>query len=203
MKSFGPALRQAIRERNLDLKDFRKTVPQELLNIELKNRSNLFAWRGQFSPQLIECLLEAYCEPNSIILDPFVGSGTVLFEAATEQLSAYGFEVNPAAWCFSKLYEFSNISPSSRQESILELRQKIDDEFPVLMSVDEQLPPEILEEKIRRIGQSVNDTAKIFCNALIVSLDVFNNQISNDFVQSKFAILAKLVRGLPYSSRII
>jgi hypothetical protein len=185
------------------LKDFRKTVPQELLNIELKNRSNLFAWRGQFSPQLIECLLEAYCEPNSIVLDPFAGSGTVLFEAATKQLSAYGFEVNPAAWCFSKLYEYSNVSPSSRQESILELRQRIDNEFPILMSVDEQLLPEILEEKISRIGQSISDTAKILCNALIVSLDVFNNQISNDFIQSKFATLANLVRELPYSSHTI
>ena len=187
----------------MELKDFRKTVPHELLNIELKNRSNLFAWRGQFSPQLIECLLDAYCESISVILDPFAGSGTVLLEAAMKQLSAYGFEINPAAWCFSKLYEYSNIQPSSRQEAILELQQKIEAEFPILMSLDGQLPPKILEEKISRIGQSISDRAKILCNALIVSMDVFNNQITNDFIQSRFTTLANLVRQLPYSSQTI
>src|SRR3989339_1709508 len=95
--------------RDKNLKDFGRPVPQRLLDIEDKKRSNLFAWRGQFSPQLIECLLDAYCLPESVILDPFAGSGTVLFEAAAMSLSAYGFEVNPAAWSFSKLYEFANL----------------------------------------------------------------------------------------------
>ena len=48
-------------EEDAELKDFAKRLPQGVLDIEEKNRSNLFAWRGQFSPQLIECLLEAYC----------------------------------------------------------------------------------------------------------------------------------------------
>ena len=63
------------------MKEFARPVSQRLLNIEEKNRSNLFAWRGQFSPQLIECLLEAYCPAEAVVLDPFVGSGTVLLEA--------------------------------------------------------------------------------------------------------------------------
>jgi hypothetical protein len=35
------------------LKDFTRELSPKLLNIEDKKRSNLFAWRGQFSPQLI------------------------------------------------------------------------------------------------------------------------------------------------------
>jgi hypothetical protein len=31
------------------------------LNIADKRRANAFAWRGQFSPQLVESLLRAYC----------------------------------------------------------------------------------------------------------------------------------------------
>jgi hypothetical protein len=77
------------------MKDFVKKLQPGLLNIEEKNRSNLFAWRGQFSPQLVECLLDAYCLPGSVVLDPFAGSGTVLFEAALRSLPAYGFEINP------------------------------------------------------------------------------------------------------------
>jgi len=64
------------------LKAFDQPIPQEKLNILTKTRSNPLAWRGQFSPQLIEAILNTYCLPNSIILDPFAGSGTVLLEDA-------------------------------------------------------------------------------------------------------------------------
>ncbi len=100
------------------MKDFTKQLQPSLLNIEDKNRSNLFAWRGQFSPQLIEYLLDEYCLPGSVVLDPFAGSGTVLLEAALMSLPAYGFEINPAAWCFSKLYEFTNTDKEQRKENV-------------------------------------------------------------------------------------
>jgi len=174
-----------------------------MLNIEDKNRSNLFAWRGQFSPQLIECLLEAYCPPGSVVLDPFAGSGTVLLEAATISLPAFGFEVNPSAWSFSKLYEFANVPPASREQPIAELRTRIEQEFPIIIFSEEELHPEEVEDRIIRIGQSIGDKAKILCNALVVLLDIFNNRLSSDLVQSKFTALSDLVRRIPYSTGLI
>ena len=87
------------------MRDFAEPLPQASLNIEGKKRSNIFAWRGQFSPQLVESLLAEYCPPGSVVVDPFAGSGTVLCEAARRSLPAFGFEINPSAWCFSKLDE--------------------------------------------------------------------------------------------------
>ena len=55
------------------MKEFHKPISKERLDIIEKTRSNLFSWRGQFSPQLVEVILDAYCFPNSVILDPFVG----------------------------------------------------------------------------------------------------------------------------------
>lgn len=185
------------------MKDFTTPIPQALLNIEEKTRSNLFAWRGQFSPQLIETLLSAYCPPDSVVLDPFAGSGTVLYEAAAMSLAAYGFEINPSAWSFSKLYEFANLPPGERGIPISELRNKIEEEFPFILFSDDEIPDELVEEKTIRIGQCITDAAKILCNALVVMLDIFNNRISNEFVQNKFAALADLVRRLPYSSKPI
>lgn len=182
------------------MKDFTKPIPQALLNIEEKNRSNLFAWRGQFSPQLIESLLAAYCPVDSVVLDPFAGSGTVLYEAATMSLAAYGYEINPSAWSFSKLYEFANQQLPEREAAISELRKKIEEEFPIIIFSNDEVPYEVVEEKIIRTGKSISDAAKILCNALVVTLDIFNNRISNDLVQSKFSALADLVRRLPYSS---
>ncbi|MFZ5518875.1 MAG: Bpu10I family restriction endonuclease [Candidatus Zhuqueibacterota bacterium] len=173
------------------------------MDIENKSRSNLFAWRGQFSPQLIETLIEAYCPPNATILDPFAGSGTVLYEAARMGLSAFGFELNPSAWTFSKLYEFANISPLSREAAIRELRAEVSREFPIVLFSKKELPPDEVESRIIRIGTSISDHAKVLCNALVVLLGVFNNAISSDLIHSKLMALAALVRGLPYSDGLI
>lgn len=75
--------------KDMSLNDFTTPIPQALLDIEEKTRSNLFAWRGQFSPQLIEILLSAYCPPDSVVLDPFAGSGTVLFETPVSITSTH------------------------------------------------------------------------------------------------------------------
>ena len=110
------------------LKDFAKPICQQVLNIADKKRANLFPWRGQFSPQLVEAIISAYCLPNSVILDPFLGSGTVLLEAGNLSLEAYGFELNPAAWMLSKTYEFINLR--SRDYLLKQLRENLELEFP-------------------------------------------------------------------------
>ena len=173
------------------------------MNIEEKNRSNLFGWRGQFSPQLVEVLLEAYCLPESVVLDPFVGSGTVLYEAASMSLPAYGFEINPAAWCFSKLYEFTNIAIEERRYTLKELRQRLTGEFPIILFADNSLETDAFEAKITGIGNSISDQAKILCNALVVLLDAYNNPLTNDLIQGKFHALAELVLQLPFSNEPI
>jgi len=185
------------------LKDFTEPISQGLLNIEDKTRSNLFAWRGQFSPQLIEYLLRAYCPPDSLVLDPFAGSGTVLYEAARMHLSAFGYEINPAAWSFSKLYEFANVPYAERDAAIDELKSKVNPEFPMVLFSEHEIAIQDIEEKVIRIGESLSDRGKILFNALVCILDIFNNRITNYFVRGKFETLAKLVRSLPYSDQQI
>ncbi len=185
------------------LKEFYRPIPQHLLNIEGKNRSNLFAWRGQFSPQLVECLLEAYCPREAVVLDPFVGSGTVLLEAATLGLPALGYEINPSAWSFSKVYEFANLPRTSREQVIAELHRAIKVEFPIIIFRDPTLALEEIEASIVNIGKSISSTAKILCNALVVLLDVYSGPISSDLVQNTFLSLSALVRGLIFSPAVI
>jgi len=152
---------------------------------------------------LVELLLNAYCLPGSVVLDPFVGSGTVLHEAAALSLPAYGFEINPSAWSFSKVYEFANIPSETRKLILTELSIKIEEEFPVVIFADQSLSGDELEERIVRVGASISEQAKILCNALVVLLDIHNNHLTNDFVVSKFAALAGLVQQLPYSTQRI
>ncbi len=185
------------------MKEFSRQLSPRMLNIEEKIRSNLFAWRGQFSPQLIQYLLDAYCLPGSVVLDPFAGSGTVLYEAAAMSLAAYGFEINPAAWCFSKVYEFANTTLEERKLIISELRHRINDEFQMILFADDHLSADLVEIKVTRIADSINDQAKILCNALIVLLDIYNNPITNGLVHGKFNALAELILCLPFSDQPI
>ena len=164
------------------MRDFAEPLPQASLNIEGKKRSNIFAWRGQFSPQLVESLLAEYCPPDSVVVDPFAGSGTVLHEAARRSLPAFGFEINPSAWCFSKLYELSAVSQETRREATLELQDQINREFPLAFFADDrELGEEEVKEKVIRMGESLSARAKIICNALVVLLDIYKNRISGDF----------------------
>jgi SAM-dependent methyltransferase len=95
------------------------------LNVEDKNRSNLFSWRGQFTPQFVDYLLETYARPGQRILDPFCGSGTVLQEAAARRLPAVGLEINPAAYAMAKFFAFSGLSPAGRKALVEQARESL------------------------------------------------------------------------------
>ncbi len=85
------------------------------LNVENKTRSNLFSWRGQFTPQFVDYLLETYARPGQVVLDPFCGSGTVLQEATSRRLMAVGLEINPAAYAMAKFFSLSALSVGARK----------------------------------------------------------------------------------------
>ena len=95
-----------------------KSVPQEKLDLANKTRSSLFPWRGQFSPELIEMFLDIYSQEATVVLDPFVGSGTTLFEASAKGLTCYGAEINPSAIEMARSAHFTNIPIGERKEVI-------------------------------------------------------------------------------------
>jgi ubiquinone/menaquinone biosynthesis C-methylase UbiE len=182
------------------LLDFDQPIPQEKLDIIEKTRANLFVWRGQFSPQLIETILSFYCPSNSVILDPFVGSGTVLLEASYLSLEAYGFEINPAAYIMSHTYEF--INDSQKKEVLKNLRNIIDQEFPLrIFEVSDQV--ENLVDKLQNTRNMLPDRSKVLFDALVIILDVCKNKITQEFIQKKFSHLSNIITNLPYSQKPI
>ena len=90
----------------------------ERLNVAEKTRSNLFSWRGQFTPQFVDYLLETFASPGQVVLDPFCGSGTVLQEAASHRVLGIGLEINPAAYAMAKFFALSGLGASGRRRLI-------------------------------------------------------------------------------------
>jgi DNA modification methylase len=96
---------------------------QSQLNIEFRSRTSRLPWRGQFSPELVAYLMQTACAEDSVFLDPFCGSGTVLYEALEKGKTAYGVEVNPAAWHLASLASFSSLDFSEKDEVLYGLKQ--------------------------------------------------------------------------------
>ena len=97
---------------------FDQPLDQAHLDIDDKKRANLLAWRGQFSPQFVQAILENYADKDDVVLDPFVGSGTVLVESAYLGHEAFGYEVNPAAELLAKVYTFASYNKKERNSLI-------------------------------------------------------------------------------------
>ncbi len=98
---------------------------QEKLDVTQKTRANIFNWRGQFTPQLIEYLLSHYSKSGDVIADPFAGSGTVLLESIGKDVSCFGFEINPAAYAMSKFYSMANLELDTRTDILDDLENKM------------------------------------------------------------------------------
>ena len=105
------------------------------LNIIDKARTSRFAWRGQFSPELIEYLLETLFKDAQFIYDPFSGSGTVLFEASLLGKKSIGSEINPAAWCLSSSIHLNKLSKIEKDSLCSQLKTAVSEQ----KSVDEIL----------------------------------------------------------------
>ena len=89
-------------------------LEQDKLDVISKKRSNLFNWRGQFTPEFVEYILTSFAKDGDHIFDPFSGSGTVLQESARLGFKATGFEINPSAYAMSKFFSFCNFSDNER-----------------------------------------------------------------------------------------
>jgi len=90
-------------------------LSQTKLNVIDKKRSNIFNWRGQFTPEFIEYLLDTFALDIHTTFDPFCGSGTVLLESARKNLCSIGHEINPAAYAMACFITLSNLSYGARQ----------------------------------------------------------------------------------------
>lgn len=185
------------------LPDFGAPLPASALNIETKSRSNLFPWRGQFSPQLVESLLRAYAPAGATVLDPFMGSGTVLVEAARLGLAVYGFEINPAAYSLARVYELCARSAGERRallqaaEAELCRVRPFAFELPLFRSApSERLVTEI---KAGWIPESVDSHVRTLLEAFAVLLN--GSDACDNACFRAWETIRSVVVNLPYAQR--
>lgn len=182
-------------------------IPQSLLNIENKGRSNLFPWRGQFSPQFVETILDKYARPGFHVLDPFAGSGTVLHEAGLKGLRATAAEINPAAYKMACTYRFINESDKRRLSAISKLDDALGRTFlstlPLFSGKPEKVQVRTKEALIRLDSDITEPSSKLLLESLIIRLDLYQAGLNPEKVIGTWNKLKTLVLGLPFSPEAI
>jgi hypothetical protein len=137
-------------------------LEQARLDVSEKSRSNIFNWRGQFTPEFVEYLLGVFGHWGCLVVDPFCGSGTVLLEAGARRMPAAGFEINPAAYAMSRFVSFVNTPKDERAH----LFQRVQDKLHRLLGPHEGLPLfESSEDYRRRCKNLVEFAADLFRGA--------------------------------------
>lgn len=169
-------------------------IPQSVLNIENKTRSNLFNWNGQFSPQFIEALLEKYAEKDYAVVDPFLGSGTTVGECARKGIEAYGTELNVSAFYMAKTYEYANLVVEDREKLITRVDR-------IISSIPNN--SEILDYILIQIKHNDDKSIANLLSTLIVIMDVYKNAVTMELVNIKWEWLKNLILTLPYSKATI
>lgn len=186
-------------------------LEQDRLNVTNKSRANLFSWRGQFTPEFVEYLLETFASDTHVVLDPFCGSGTVLQECATKDISASGFEINPAAYAMSKFFTFANVGIEERRGLI----DSFSDNLGKLSNHCEDLPlfrpyPEY-REKYKNLLDFAGDLfeqASSKQETLLAALTIFRAQDTKangliTAVWNAFSALRKSLLSLPFTNSTI
>jgi hypothetical protein len=110
-----PATPAVVRDRSIGL-------DQARLDIPIRSRISRLPWRGQFAPELIDYFMDTVCRESRTFLDPFCGSGTVLFEAVSRGHVARGSEVNPAAWYLASLACFAGVPIDEKKLTLHRLK---------------------------------------------------------------------------------
>ena len=88
------------------------------LDLEDRSRVSALPWRGQFSPMTVERLMQALAPAGGMVVDPFVGSGTALLEAARSERPSIGLDVNPAAVAFARCAALASLAPDDRDAAL-------------------------------------------------------------------------------------
>lgn len=188
---------------SLKLTDIGREVPslsQAQIDIAEKSRSNPLTWKGQFSPQLVEAHLREYCTPGQVVLDPFVGSGTVLLEGLRRGVDVVGTEINPAAVILASLYTAAGIPRSDRNKVLQYLDTTLRSSAALSTGHGPLLPGNAAapsDTLLRLLDGQPNTSLERRCiEALVVASDVYRLPSWNT-VHARWRDIRSLVADLP------
>lgn len=149
----------------------------------------LHEYKGKFNPQVVRSLFNIYnVKSGDKILDPFCGSGTTLVEAAHDNISANGTDINPLA------VFITNAKIDALSISALEISKSKETFFKNYLTIKSKL---VLDDSAQRIQYLKNwfpIEVLTDIEALKFAAHEVNDSISNIFL----VIISNLLRDYSF-----
>lgn len=89
-----------------------------------KHVHRLHPYLGKFIPQLVEWFLSRYFQPDDIVLDPFMGSGTTLVQGNEMKIHTIGVDVSPFN-CLIGRVKTAKYDVAKAKSEILEVEKRV------------------------------------------------------------------------------
>jgi DNA modification methylase len=89
-----------------------------------QGRQKIHPYPAMLHPLLVDYLIDQYANKNSVILDPFSGSGVSLLQSGLKGYPSYGFDINPFALLISKA-KTTNYDLELLEKDIKEIQSEI------------------------------------------------------------------------------
>lgn len=185
----------------------KQEIDQSLLNIENKHRSNPLTWNGQFSPQLVEILINKYASVESTIFDPFAGSGTILYESGRQNISAIASEINPAAYYMASIYKLINTDLQTRRSCTSKIENLI---YPICTTLNykgslfentDTVGTELKKNILDLLTTVTDENLLLILKAFIIKLDFHKEGLDINKLSQVWDKLKQLIVNLPFSKQ--
>jgi len=89
-----------------------------------KHVHRLHPYLGKFIPQLVEWFLARYFQPDDVILDPFMGSGTTLIQGNEMKMHTIGIDISPFN-CLIARVKAAKYDITKASYEILDIEKKV------------------------------------------------------------------------------
>ena len=143
-------------------------------------------------------------------MDPFVGSGTSLVEAARLGKAAWGSDINPAAVILARVYRLVDLSPEDREAALGSLGNQLSQAIgpsngplfgePGATVLDRAQ----LESALTKLwAESGSGVSRTLAAALIILCDFHREGLNTDRIHKTWLRIADTVRSIPVSSESV
>jgi DNA modification methylase len=90
-----------------------------------QGRHKIHSYPAMLHPLLVDYLIDNYANKNSVILDPFSGSGVSLLQAGLKGHKSFGFDINPIALLISKV-KITNYDLKLLEQDIKKIKSDVE-----------------------------------------------------------------------------
>jgi SAM-dependent methyltransferase len=161
-------------------------------------------WTGQFSPELVDALLGTYGKHGDQVIDPFMGSGTVMIEAARMGVSSTGVDINPAAFTMARTYCLANAAPPERRAITAQLDSMLASNLPdpkhsLFGDARGSNGPSAGAVLSFLVGERGDSPVWWLLETLVVLLDFYKPDLTPQRVWHAWSRLRKTVEHLPFT----